>query len=140
MHPEIRVYTASKKTHAAKLKDFRSKVDGIYFTARWPITCLIEDEKVKPARHWQQDNIDDIIRSDAILVYVESGEHLKGGLVEIGIAIAHGKPVFLVGEHADYSKWQYLPRVYRNMKTLEEAIDRIKVHFRGKPGQNNIPV
>ena len=130
MH-EIRVYTASKLRHAEMFRDLRHKVDGVYFTARWPVTIQLASEAAKSSAQMQQDNFDDISRSHAVIVYVEKGEHLKGGLVEVGYAIAHGKMVYVVGQHEDYSKWQFHPNV-RRCGTVEQALADIKVTFKPK--------
>ena len=128
---EIRVYTASKLRHAELFRDLRYATDGVYFTARWPVTVQLASEAAKPASQMQQDNFSDIAASDAMLVYVEKGEHLKGGLVEVGFALAYSKPVFVVGQHEDYSKWQFHPSVRRS-PTIEQALKDIIALLRPK--------
>lgn len=120
----VTCYTASKLIHATKLLGLRDQWPKIHFTARWPVVRDISSEQSRPAAHWLMDNVDDIIRSQVVLVYVEKDDHLKGGLVEVGIAWAHGKQIYLVGDHEDYSKWKFLPRVHR-CKDLEDACRRI---------------
>lgn len=138
MKQEIRVYTISKLCHGQKLRLLRHSAEalGVYFTARWPL--LREDELSRPAAQWVADNMDDIIRSHAALVYIERGERLRFGLVEVGIALREGLHIWLVdpfeaaGEaiqgHPDYADWQGHPLVHRNA-TIEGALRSIKQHF-----------
>jgi hypothetical protein len=46
-----------------------------------------------------------------VLVYAEDGEHLRGALIEAGMAIALGKRVIVVGDHPDFGTWQHHPNV-----------------------------
>lgn len=46
-----------------------------------------------------------------MLVYAEEGEHLRGALVEAGMAIALGKIVLVIGSHPDFGTWQHHPNV-----------------------------
>lgn len=120
---QIRVYTASKLKHAEMLRGLAR--DGFHFTARWPWLVNLPAWEAVPASQWQQDNFDDISRSEALLVYVEFGEHLKGGLVEVGVALAYKIPIWVVGEHTDYSKWRHHPGVHR-AGTIDAALAGIR--------------
>lgn len=126
----VTCYIASKLIHSEKIIELAKTHKKIHFTARWPVYRNISSQQARPAAHYLMDNVDDIIRSETVLVYVEPEDHLKGGLVEIGIAWAHGKEIYLAGDHADFSKWQYLPRVHR-MHSLEAALAAIsaKTHY-----------
>lgn len=143
----IRVYTASKLRHAAMLAKQVGQ-DGIYLTARWLATAGHPGQDMRPASHWLQDNFDDIERSEFVLVYVEQGEHLKGGLVEAGLAIHAGKTLVLVspaaghpdspmflpgGNHPDFSKWKFHPLCHR-AASIEAALLTIKLMARQRRG------
>lgn len=121
---QIALYTSSKLRHADMLRGFAG-TDGFYFTARWIWTADLHSHQTRPAAQWQQDNFADIARSEAVLVYVEHGEHLKGGLIEAGVAMAYGLPIFVIGAHEDYSKWQYHPLVHR-CATLPGALGDVR--------------
>lgn len=120
----ITCYVASKLIHSEKIIELGAKHKKIHFTARWPVYRNISSQQARPAQHYLLDNVDDILRSETVLVYVEPEDHLKGGLVEIGIAWAHGKEIYLAGDHTDFSKWQLLPRVHRE-HSLEAALSAI---------------
>jgi nucleoside 2-deoxyribosyltransferase len=134
---QIRVYIASKLNHAEKFQKLSQTWENIYMTAGWVnyhamVRAIPAGAQFgKPAMHWQQDNFDDIIRSHCVLAYVERGEHMKGGLVEIGFALAHGKKVFLCtdadeGQHPDFSAWQMGSSLVSRPRTIQRAIEEIK--------------
>jgi len=124
----IRVYITAKVIHANMLKESRVKYDGIYFTARWSIVANISSESVRPVTYWLNDNFDDISRSDFVIIYAEKHDVLKTSLVEVGWAMAHGKPVYCVGDNAQFEPWNAM---CRRVSTLDEAIRRIKEEVRG---------
>lgn len=121
----IRVYTASKLHTAEIWKELHKAWPEVYFHARWlkHIDLGTEDGPARAHEFWLQDE-EDVLSSDAVLVYGRPGEKLAGALVEAGMAIAWGIPVVVVGEHPDYGTWQYHPRVTR-VSTLEEARDTL---------------
>lgn len=114
-----RVYFASKLHHGAAwrgLKDPR-----VHAFARW----LAHTEAGTPdtpdnARKFWIEDLADVKAADAVIVYGATGDHLRGALVEAGIAIAYSIPVYVIGNHPDYGTWQYHPGVVR-AETLEIA-------------------
>src|SRR5690242_4583010 len=110
----IKVYGASKLLHKDMWVDLRSKWQEIEFTARWPILHVgtVPDEHYFAKIFWVHD-YEDVLKADVVLVYAEPEDKLRGALVEAGMAIAFGKQVIVVGEHPDYSTWQYHPQVNR---------------------------
>jgi nucleoside 2-deoxyribosyltransferase len=119
----IRVYFASKLTHGAKWRGLCEATPEIFAHARWLKHNKIgtESSKENAVKFWLEDE-EDIETADFVVVYGEAGEHLRGALVEAGIAIAFGKQVIVVGEHQDYGTWQWHPNVLR-MSSLEDAIE-----------------
>lgn len=126
----VRVYTASKTRHAEMLKGLRGR-EGVHFTARWPLICNLASESTTPTQQWMDDNFDDIIRSQVVLVYAEEGEHLKWGIGEVGYAIAHGKEIWLIGDHPDYEPWKHYKRLVHHASEIEEALEKIRKKFCG---------
>lgn len=59
-----------------------------------------------------------------VLVYAEEGEHLRGALVEAGMAIALGKTVLVIGDHPDFGTWQHHPKVI-HAADLDQARTRL---------------
>lgn len=125
-HRHVKLAIASKLRHAEMFRDLRKQWLQLHLTSRWIVTGNLASESTRPVTHWLQDNFDDIVRSEALLVYVEPEEHLRVALLEVGYALAHHKPVFLVGEHDDYKKWQsFVPFVHR-YSTIEKALAEIQ--------------
>lgn len=110
----IRVYTASKLTTAEVWKYLHQEWPDVYFHARWlkHMELKTPNTHAHAADFWLQDE-EDVRSADAVLVYGREGEKLRGALVEAGMAIALNIPVVVVGEHPDYSTWQYHPGVTR---------------------------
>ena len=110
----IRVYTASKLTTASEWRDLERSWPHVFFHARWLKHNLVgtPDLQQFAEKFWLEDE-QDVRSADAVLVWGRSGEHLRGALVEAGMAIAFGVPVIVVGAHPDYGTWQYHKGVFR---------------------------
>lgn len=110
----LKVYTASKLAQAPRWRDLHEAWPEIEFTARWVTLHVGEraDHACFARVFWEHD-LADVVASDVVLLYAEEDEHLRGGLVEAGMAIALGKAVIVVGDHPDYGTWQFHPRVQR---------------------------
>ncbi len=129
---QIKIYVASKLRHADAIKAFRQ--DGFHFCGRWLDTGNLAANAAKPVTHWLEENFDDIRSCDYLLVYGEAGEHLKTAIGEAFYAIAHGKPVFVLGEHADYAPWCFYSPQIRRAKDFQSALDTINLESRAKLG------
>jgi nucleoside 2-deoxyribosyltransferase len=129
----IRVYTASKLKHAALWRRLCDCNAGIYLHARWlkhnKIGTL--DSPENASEFWLQDE-QDVKDADAVLVYAEGSDHLRGALVEAGMALAFGVPVFVVGDHEDYGTWRYHPgvRIVKNFDYAIAALAEITPRYR----------
>lgn len=124
--PDARVmcYVTSKRIHSEKILDLRDAWPRIHFTAHWPIVRNIATEHNRPAREWIINNVDDIIRSQAVCCYAEKPDMLCGSIFELGIAWAHGKKIWLVGENQFYKEWIFAPRI-RRVGTIDQAMKEI---------------
>jgi nucleoside 2-deoxyribosyltransferase len=118
----LRVYTASKITTGKLWRQLHNEWPEVYFHARWLKHNVLETEDTidNAGKFWQED-VEDIKSSDYLIIYaILPEEHLRGALVEAGVAIGEGIPVLIVGEHADYGTWQYHPLCQR-VPTLAAA-------------------
>jgi len=108
------VYGASMLVHAPLWKQLTLDWPEIRWTARWPALHIgnTPDHQVFASVFWEHD-LEDVMRSDAVMVYSEPEDKLRGALVEAGMALACGRRVVVVGEHPDYSTWQFHPLVSR---------------------------
>lgn len=109
-------YIASKVKHAPRWLDLRAH--GVPINSTW-IDEAGEGESSDYADLWMRC-IQEASDADALIVYVEPGEHLKGALVEVGVALASGKEVRVVGELPSKSLVHH-PLV-RQFKTLDDAL------------------
>lgn len=88
----MKIYIASKTIHAERWQALRAQ--GVNIISSW-----IDEMKVGPkdltaiARRCLAECRD----CDGLIVYREEGEVLKGAFIEMGAALAAGKPVYLVG-------------------------------------------
>ena len=123
----IRVYTASKLTKAVFWRKLHDQVPHVFFHARWLKHNQIgtPDLQAYAARFWLE-NAQDVKSADVLLLYVEEGEHLRGALVEAGMALAFGVPVIVVGVHPDYGTWQYHADVKRAV-TFNDAMEMLRI-------------
>lgn len=117
----LKIYTASKISDAHLWHKFCASNPNFIFHARW-----LKHNKMKTPDtaefapdFWLQDE-QDVKHSDAVLVLGQEGQHLRGALVEVGIALAWGIPVIIIGDHPDYGTWQFHPGV-RKVKDFEGA-------------------
>lgn len=111
----MRVYWASKLHHADRLEreQQQSYFQGMEFTSSWTgIVHEVEDTPANAKTFWNR-NLRDVMECEFCVVFAEKDDHLRGALFEAGFAMANGKPVIVVGEHPDYSTWQYLGYVYQ---------------------------
>lgn len=121
-----RVYFASKMCHG-EIKVNHKDVD-IYVNshARWYKDQYHKTE-VKPQniiKFWRE-TITNIKRSDAVIIYAEPEEILRDSLIEVSIASDLNIPVFVIGDHKKYGRWQYHNDIYF-YGTLEQALKGIK--------------
>jgi len=120
-----RVYFASKLSEAPVWRDICAKSHEIIAHARWLKHNKLgtPDTPDKAVRFWIEDE-EDIVSADAVVVYAKEGQHLRGALIEAGIAIAIRKPLYVVGDHPDYGTWRWHPAV-KIVATIEDAIKQI---------------
>lgn len=121
----ITIYTASKTRHADKWRRLRAEDPRFRVNATW----------IDEAGAGQTKCFTDLWRrcvaeasaADALLLYVEEGEQLKGALVEVGAALATGTPVYVVGPddvREMTGSWVYHGLV-RGFLTVDLALNQI---------------
>lgn len=113
-------YVASKMKHASMWRELYGQHQNVHMVSRWPfLEPFIDATPENGVKFWDTD-IADIRDADVLVVYAEEGEHLRGALVEVGVALALGKRVITVGDHTDYGTWQYHELV-ANVPTLADV-------------------
>jgi len=118
------LYVASKAKYGETWQLLRD-VQG------WPIISTWIDE-YKPGQTedlselWDRC-VDEAMNADALLVYAESGETLKGALVEVGVAIGSSVPIYAVVPD-NVGSWVHYPYVKR-FASIAAALASIEEDF-----------
>ena len=130
----IKIAFASKLDHAEKI--LAAQREGFHFISRWLYMGQASKKVAKPASHWLEENFEDIKSADYVICYAEhvessindalEGEVLKTALVEVGWAMAWGKPVICIGNHESYRPWRAASHRVTTMPSLAAAITYIK--------------
>ena len=122
---KIKVYLASKLHHSQMVRDLIiENTHDVTWTNRWQwFESKVPDEK-DFAQHFWENDFDDVDAADAVLVYGEGDDTLKGAILEAGYAIGKGKPVVIVGSSKSFGTWQYSQRVQR-AETIVDALHLI---------------
>lgn len=118
-----RIYIASKTTHASRWRSLRA--EGVPIVSTW-IDEAGEGESLDFTDLWIRC-VGEAMAASALVLYIESGEVLKGAYVEVGAALSNEVPVFVVGEPS--GSWVAHPLVMRCV-TLTEALERAKTQER----------
>lgn len=131
----MKIYFASKLSHAKYFKRIRDEwaVDGIDINSRWLDQATLELDGPQLSSHdfhifWLVDE-EDVRQADALILYAEPADKLRGALIEAGFAIALGKLVIVIGDHPDFGTWQHHPMVTR-ADTLDHARMMLLRRFR----------
>lgn len=126
---KIRVYGASKLKDSKVWLTMRDDyADDVELVSRWPTEFAgkVPDTPEFARKFWTIDE-EDVRNCEVLFIFPPTNPHapLRGALVEAGMAIALGKPVFVIGKCPDYGTWQYHPLVLR-VDTLWHAVQKAK--------------
>lgn len=111
------IYAASKAAHFDMWRAFRSAGQPI-------ISTWIDEDADKATKDFSDlwaRCIAEAAGASAVILYRESGEVLKGALLEIGAAMARGRPVFAVG---DFDGTYHNHPLFHPCATLDDAFRR----------------
>ena len=110
-------YIASKTTHAEQWRAMRQS--GIRINATW----IDEAGEGQSADYSELAArcIAEACGADAVVLYCEAGEILKGAMIEVGAALAVGKEVRCVGDCPSISRVFRKHPLWRNCGSLTEA-------------------
>jgi len=113
--PMLRIYPATKLSNIDTIRLWQEWYPKeLFFHARWlrHVEMGTPDIPENAEEFWLEDE-EDIKSADAVVVFAKPEQHLRGALVECGIALANDIPLFVIGNHPDYGTWQYHPGVTR---------------------------
>jgi len=116
------VYVASKVKHAAMWLKLRQQ--GYAITSTW-----IDDvgkAQTKGYAELAARCLKEIQNADALILFCQPGEILKGALIEAGAALALGKQVFCIGKNHTLSEVFKSHPNWKTFKTLPAALRVVK--------------
>jgi hypothetical protein len=115
------IYIASKTKHAAKWLALRES--GINIISSWIDFAIMEALDDNDMSQLCMVCIKESIECDAMIVYCEEGDILRGAFIEMGVALSvKMKPIYLVGPVLPYgSAFTYSHQVFV-AKTIHEAV------------------
>lgn len=134
-HPELsvkpKIYIASKARHRPRWREFRDGM-GYQIISRWIDTG---DKYIGTTagdamsdldyRQLWRECVQDVRDCDVLVLYVEEGEHLKGALIELGIALGLKKEIIVTGPLGDNGTWHYHDKVEVSDKSIEALMEYI---------------
>jgi hypothetical protein len=126
------IYFASKVKHAHRWQALRNS--GVHTASTW----IDEAGEGQTADYAELSSrcMSEIAAASAVLLYCESGEILKGALVEVGAALFKGTPVLCVGTCDNLSRvFRRHPR-WMEFETVEAAL---AYHARTRTNQSEAP-
>lgn len=113
-----RIYTASKTKHAHLWTELRAQ--GYNVISTW-----IDEAgagQTKDMSDLCRRCIEECMSCDAMLVYSEEGDYLKGAFIEMGVALAANKPIVLVGPVLPSgSAFTHASKIYK-AETIQQAL------------------
>jgi hypothetical protein len=123
-----RVYIASKAKHAPKWQALiAAGYNGIQCEwFNYAGTTETDDSQIDYGQLWDHC-ITDVQEADALVLYCEPGEVLKGAILELGVALARDKRVILVGSDEDLRRngsWLHVRGIER-AATVIDALNMI---------------
>ncbi len=117
------LYIASKTSHAWRWRALRER--GHRINATW-IDEAGEGQSSDYA-DLAERCVNEAAQADAVLLYCEPGEVLKGALIEVGAALAAGKEVRCVGDCPSISRvFRTHPR-WRECASLADALANVMI-------------
>ncbi len=118
----LSVYTASKPRHSQMWRKIRD-TGGINIIATW--IDFEKDEDIDCFQRLWIQCASEAAQADVTLLYIEPGDELRGAYVEMGIALASGKRVYVVNpQNVKVTDAINHPRVtvFANLGTALDAI------------------
>lgn len=114
----MKIYTASKTKHADKWLQLRES--GVNVISTW-----IDEAGVGASPDLAdlcERCIKEALSCDAMIVYSEDGDYLKGAFIEMGVALTAPIPIVLVGPVlSEGSVFTHHPSVFQT-DTIENAV------------------
>ena len=120
------LYVASKVKHAEMWRKLRKSGESI-------VSTWIDEAGEGQTTDYGELAVrclSEIGTATALILYCEPGETLKGALMEAGVALASGVPVYCVGTCESISRVFIHHPLWHISESLEDAIAEAKAHAR----------
>lgn len=105
----MRVYVAAKWEDRERAREVMWRLERSGHTVTYDWTRGPEDLSAAQALI----DIDGVRRAEALVFLADRKYAFMGALVEFGVAVERGIPIYLVGGHIDACIFTYLPQVER---------------------------
>lgn len=126
-HPELaikpKIYIASKAHHRPQWRELRNK--GYDIISQW---IDINDKYSQDptgldyTKLWDAC-VQDVRKCDILILYVEKDEHLKGALVQLGVALGLGKEIIVTGIFGDDNgTWYHNEKIQVSNLAIEDLL------------------
>lgn len=120
----VSVYVASKTYLAEFWLELRATWTEVFICSSWiDMIIAAKPETKRNAESFWIGDIEQVLASDALLVFANEDDILQGALIEVGAALSHNIPVLAVGDVR--GTWQFHPGV-RRCASLEEAYEILR--------------
>lgn len=122
---DIYIAAASEERQAAKEMKARIEAAGYTVTSRWIELENFSSADTKYLMSWAENDLLDVFKADMVVLLnpAEFKNKGTGGRhVEVGYALAYGKPVILCGEKSNIFHWH--PNVH-HLRYPNDIIDAI---------------
>jgi len=129
----LKVYIASRYSRRHEMQQYAQdlRADGYIVTSRWILGAHEASDALNDAERerFAKEDWDDLVGSQFLVTFSEDNTSIKdpgqcrgGRHVELGIALAIGMPVFLIGPRENIFHWLPRVRIFSNWQFARAAI------------------
>lgn len=126
----MKIYIAAPWKTRSEMPEIASKLEaqGHTITKKWWDVEDVAEESARAPEVLRQQAVDDFegVRTADLVLVINSAKS-EGKAFEQGVAVAHSKPIIIVGKRGEFSAnvFHYLDS-YRWTETVEGALDILK--------------
>ena len=122
---ETTFYVAGKVKHAPMWRMFRDE-QNVNIISSWIDKTQVEVPDDDLLRDIAVSCVEEPKQADVFVLYAEEGDHLKYSLIEMGVALAMGKKVCIVGNCESVSQTNRLHPAVERFTTVDEVFEKYK--------------
>ena len=114
----MKIYVATKYEEAPRAR----QVMGLLIAHGHTITYNWTWNEQSSSEQAHKD-MQGVLDADALVLIIEKDLQYKGALVEVGIALGKGIPVYVIGSYFDNCIFSALPQVHQGIDSLVQVRD-----------------